>query len=188
MSVNVLGGVLEEAFTLNHRRMLVICGDDSFKLASSVKDFLVEACRRILRFRDGVSVLYAYHSFYDDALERLGIIESFRSDFGDEVDFQAISYKRTDTVLGLTFDGWWCLAENDVYYSDSTYVDGSSVKVERGSAPPIISGINDAWVRLDTDKTEAYMDAWFYNTFIGWSARAYAWTDPPNRGSYHYTY
>lgn len=89
--------------------------------------------------------------------------------------------------------GWWCLAKNDVYYSDLTYeiyVDDSEVKAERGSVFPIISGTNSAWVRLDTDKAEAYMDAWFYNTFtfVSWSARAYAWTDPPRRGGYHYTY
>lgn len=104
MGAEVLGRVLEEAFLLNHRRMLVVCGDDGFKLASSVKDFLVEACKGILRFRSKVSVLYAYHSFYDDALERLAVIEGFKGEFGDEVDFQAISYKRTDVILGLTFD------------------------------------------------------------------------------------
>ena len=145
MSVDVLGRVLEEAFILNHRRMLVICGDDSFKLASSVKDFLVEACRRILRFRDGVSVLYAYHSFYDDALERLAVVEGFRGDFGDEVVFQAISYKRTDTVLGLSFDVVVLDLLNDFNPNDVGRLTGL---VRGGGLIILLTPSLDSWPRI----------------------------------------
>ena len=99
-----LSRVLEEAAAINHRRMLVVTGDDQFKLCVAAREMLVEACTSLLKRRDKIEVLYTYHSFYDDAAKRLQLIGEFADEFDGRVEFKVINYKDTETVLGATFD------------------------------------------------------------------------------------
>jgi len=87
---------------------------------------------------------------------------------------------------------WWALAENDVYYDDYPHdilVGSSKSNADAGAYTPISWGVKRKWTRLDIDKAEAFIRAWFYNNVLltYWEAECYAWVDPPYKGGYHRT-
>ncbi len=96
-------GVFGECLVLNHRRLLVVCGDDFLGVVRFAGGFVRLVCGFLLGFRGRVGVLYVCNRVYGDALERLEVFRGFVEGLGD-VDFMVIDFKDSDSVLGLTFD------------------------------------------------------------------------------------
>ncbi len=109
--------------------------------------------------------------------------------------FTSFSIAGTGHIYNLQKEGgwwWWALAENDVYYDDTTYliiVSNSKSNADAGAYFPVTWGVSSKWARLDSDRAEAYIHAWFSNILEGsyWESYCYAWTDPPDHGGYHFS-
>ncbi len=90
------------ALRRNERRMLVLCGSDSVKVAGVTVDVI----RRYLKKVSGkVRVLHVYHDEFQDARERAFILKKFLGrKLKNEVIFDSVVYELSKKYLGTTLD------------------------------------------------------------------------------------
>ncbi len=100
---DLLVGVVREGLVVNHRRLLVVCGGDGFGVIGCLCGLLGSVLRFLLDVRGRIGVLYGFCGVYGDALERLRLFRDWIGGFGG-VDFVAVDFRDSESVLGLTFD------------------------------------------------------------------------------------
>ncbi|PUA32228.1 MAG: hypothetical protein B7O98_06045 [Zestosphaera tikiterensis] len=90
------------AIRRNERRMLVLCGSDSVKVAGVTVDVI----RRYLRRVGGkIRVLHVYHDEFQDARDRATILRKFLGrKLKDMVAFDSVVYELSKKYLGTTLD------------------------------------------------------------------------------------
>jgi len=143
---------LRDAIRSNHRRMLVLSGNDGKKLAliagitiKRVSEFLKEK-RNVASLR----ILYAYKPTYEDAKVRLNIVKSLIKGCEDVI-FEHISYADTDRVLGTTYDMTVLDLINDLRPNDV----GRLIGIVSGKGLIIlITPSFDKWVKMITEFQE----------------------------------
>lgn len=131
-----------EANLYNHRRIFVVCGDDVERLSNSAGNLLKDLCEVLLRFRKSLNILYAYHPFYDDAILRFNTISKFILPFESHLKFTSVSFKGSESVMGLTFDILILDLVNDLNPNDLGRLIGV---VRGGGAILMLTPSLDSW-------------------------------------------
>ena len=95
---------VEEGMILNHRRLIIFSGSNNEKLMKYTAETLKEYIRRFYKnFNRKITVLYAYHAFYNDGIKRR---ELFKKNIDDEkriiIDF--VPYHECVKAMGTTYD------------------------------------------------------------------------------------
>ncbi len=103
LMLSMLSKGIRDALRANHRRMLVLCGNDNAKLGF-IAGIVTKCILEILgRYSEELRVLYAKKPGYEDAKVRFenfkGIVEKLQN-----VELDVIGYAETERVLGTTYD------------------------------------------------------------------------------------
>ncbi|AEM39161.1 domain of unknown function DUF1726 [Pyrolobus fumarii 1A] len=115
-----LGKAIEAGIRANHRRLLVISGEDPVlvgALAARAMLFYERVYRRI-RGREELPVLYVFHDEFNDAKLRKEIVKRALKERGAMITPRIARYEESEQYLGTTFRGLILDLVNDLKPND----------------------------------------------------------------------